>query len=331
MHGSKHSLLSSPSKKNVTIDSAPVMAEAIALWEGINESDTLLDPRNVAAVEKMRERTRADESDTPKNEYKSSETKTPAAARISKNAEFSSVIGEVLGNTHKDLWLLSGIDVKSRIKQWTPLHCCVIGFAVLHATGHSKSQNLCAKRALGNVPSSTIVSMSKVVSAAERGETGNLVTQVSKSLEKGLKGMCHAKGVVRRLKPSSELGADGQHASRCLDILYRGKHQDVISILLQNGAYVDSIDYRGRTPLMLAASCNLVDILSILLDNGADISKTDFIDGNTALHYAYATGSMAAASLLEERGANDASTNGKGRTPMDVAGLISAIGNSILD
>jgi ankyrin repeat protein len=75
---------------------------------------------------------------------------------------------------------------------------------------------------------------------------------------------------------------------------------------------------------MLAASCNLTDACGVLLDYGANINATD-LSGNTALHLAYAFGSMSSVMLLEEKGSRDGVLlddvpNNSNRTPSEEAG-----------
>jgi ankyrin repeat protein len=75
---------------------------------------------------------------------------------------------------------------------------------------------------------------------------------------------------------------------------------------------------------MYAAACNLLECLSLLLTGRSDVNRIDN-HGNTALHYAYAFGSMAAASLLEERGSDCSLENQQGRTPLSIAGVERAV------
>lgn len=93
---------------------------------------------------------------------------------------------------------------------------------------------------------------------------------------------------------------------------------------LQNFAYVDSLEFKCRTPLMLAAAFDLPAAVTLLCTAGADINLRD-LDGNTALHYAYACGSNKALSVLEDRGADSTIENMAGSTPFEVVGLISTI------
>jgi len=45
---------------------------------------------------------------------------------------------------------------------------------------------------------------------------------------------------------------------------------DIVKILVEHGAHVDSVDSEGYTPLFYAAQRNTIDMIQYLLDNGAD-------------------------------------------------------------
>ena len=72
---------------------------------------------------------------------------------------------------------------------------------------------------------------------------------------------------------------------------------------------------------MLAAMCNLPIAITMLLDEGADIQSTD-LDGNTALHLAYCCSASAAVSVLEARLADETAVNAIGRVPLECAGCV---------
>ena len=97
-------------------------------------------------------------------------------------------------------------------------------------------------------------------------------------------------------------------------------HGEVLSNILSNRGYVDSLDYKCRTPLMLAAGANLFDAVKLLIEGEADVNISD-IDGNTALHFAYGFGNASLAIYLEDHHADSDCKNLDGKTPLDMAGL----------
>lgn len=75
---------------------------------------------------------------------------------------------------------------------------------------------------------------------------------------------------------------------------------------------------------MLAAAFDLPAAVTLLCTAGAGVNMRD-LDGNTALHYAYACGSNHAVSVLEDRDADSNIENNEGKTSFEVAGLIGTI------
>jgi ankyrin repeat protein len=75
---------------------------------------------------------------------------------------------------------------------------------------------------------------------------------------------------------------------------------------------------------MYASAANLADCIPLLCLAKSDVNRIDSL-GNSALHYAYAFGSIAAASLLEEKGADSFLENHNDKTPLSVAGVPSAV------
>jgi len=59
----------------------------------------------------------------------------------------------------------------------------------------------------------------------------------------------------------------------------------IISILIEKGAIIDSINIMKNTPLIIAASHNNYDSVIELIRNGADVNKKN-VNGKTALHSA---------------------------------------------
>jgi ankyrin repeat protein len=106
--------------------------------------------------------------------------------------------------------------------------------------------------------------------------------------------------------------------SRGLLFATLSEHKDVLKILLDYGAEVDSRSSDGRTPLMLAASKGNKEIVNMLLQAGADPSLTDQ-SGVTAESTAAAKGFREIVELLHGRTASKPSS-----TPAIVSGSPSA-------
>lgn len=103
-----------------------------------------------------------------------------------------------------------------------------------------------------------------------------------------------------------------------------GGHAELVTILLDHGAHVDSRtrhatpDRARATALHWAAWAGRVEAATVLLDRGA---RTDLLDhaSLSPLHYACANGQAACAALLGERGADLARRDERGRTPLLLA------------
>jgi ankyrin repeat protein len=78
-------------------------------------------------------------------------------------------------------------------------------------------------------------------------------------------------------------------------------HPDVVKLLLDRGATVDSSNARGETPLMLAAGNNRTAVVRLLLERGADVSARDE-QQRTAAQHAQSHGARDALRLLTAKG-----------------------------
>ncbi|CAL8245626.1 unnamed protein product [Lota lota] len=113
--------------------------------------------------------------------------------------------------------------------------------------------------------------------------------------------------------------ADGEgYRSLHLAILYQ--HLAVAAYLMAKGQEVDSPDYNGQTPLMLAAQKIIgPEPTNFLIKNNASLSSVDKVNRNTALHCAVLAGNVDAADVLLEAGASVDAENINGHTPIDLA------------
>lgn len=97
---------------------------------------------------------------------------------------------------------------------------------------------------------------------------------------------------------------------------------DMVKVLIEDGkANVNQTRKLGLvSPLILAASMGYDDILEILLNNGADIDTS--IHGNeTALHYSSALGHLKSVEILLKKGAKVDYLNDLGETPLQLAAM----------
>jgi len=90
-------------------------------------------------------------------------------------------------------------------------------------------------------------------------------------------------------------------------------HENVVELLLRNGADVNRQDNCGVTALSLAARKSSVERVSMLLKYGASVSVTDN-EGMTALHVASANGNKVTVQLLLEKGASISAKDNMGMT-----------------
>ena len=97
-------------------------------------------------------------------------------------------------------------------------------------------------------------------------------------------------------------------------------HVEVVKLLLENGADVNTNNDIGISALMAASSKGFVKVVKLLLEKGADVNaKND--DNLTALIIASQTGHTEVAELLLEKGADVNAKNNDGYTALMAASL----------
>lgn len=96
-----------------------------------------------------------------------------------------------------------------------------------------------------------------------------------------------------------------------------GGTNEVIRLLIDHGADVNSRDFRQRTPLFLVGERSR-ESAEVLLNHGADICARDE-RGCTVLHYSAKQMSVKMVTWLCERGANVKWSNDNGETPLFMA------------
>lgn len=109
-----------------------------------------------------------------------------------------------------------------------------------------------------------------------------------------------------------ELNEDFVQAARKGDI-------ERLNYCLRKGAGIESTDRRyGATALMWAAHEGHTDIMNVLLNNGAKINSQQKL-GRTALWYSAQQGKLEAAKILIIHGADLYLASHDGKTPLDVS------------
>jgi len=166
----------------------------------------------------------------------------------------------------QELWLLDGIDAKSRKLRWTALHACLAGWAEREARSSSSSAagkpNLCARRALGLETSSAPSSPTRA-SAAAAGGGGNLFSETLQLL----------------LNNSAFCDAMDAHCRTPLMLAAAANLVVAIDLLVAAGADVSARDLDGRTALHIANSFGAASAVSSLEAHGADPELKDSVGG----------------------------------------------------
>ncbi|CAL1530419.1 unnamed protein product [Lymnaea stagnalis] len=112
---------------------------------------------------------------------------------------------------------------------------------------------------------------------------------------------------------------DGEGCS-CIHLASQFGHTAIVAYLIAKGQDVDMLDKTGMTPLMWSAHRVFgYDPTRLLLTFGATLNKVDKLHGNTALHWACASGNHVVIRLLLNKGADIHAFNFKNETPLDIA------------
>eukprot|EP00919_Chromeraceae_sp_WS-2016_P033014 GHVR01078058.1.p1 GENE.GHVR01078058.1~~GHVR01078058.1.p1 ORF type:complete len:993 (+),score=183.42 GHVR01078058.1:31-2979(+) len=93
---------------------------------------------------------------------------------------------------------------------------------------------------------------------------------------------------------------------------------DTVRILIENGAYVNFIDYNGYTAILYASLSNSVEIVKLLIQNNATIDYSNY-EGISALHLACSEGSVGVVKVLLDHNVDVNVVSKSGNTPLHYA------------
>ena len=88
---------------------------------------------------------------------------------------------------------------------------------------------------------------------------------------------------------------------------------DIVKLLVEYGAEIDTVDQNGYTPLMAAVSFGSAEIVEFLLNSKVNMDQQQGVGSLTALMLAVYNGQVEKVKLLVEYGANKNITNSDGK------------------
>ena len=148
----------------------------------------------------------------------------------------------------------------------------------------------------------------------------------NKQINTELRDSSESEGSEQIVKLLIETGADieseDQHGRTALHFAARNKDPELLRILLLAGANTEKADNFGRTPLMKAAYSCRESSVGLLLSHGASVSHLDLAGMNVlhlALRTAYLFQETGCVKQLLDAGADITVQDRTGMTPMDIA------------
>ncbi|KAM6219053.1 ankyrin repeat domain-containing protein 35 isoform 2-T2 [Rhynchocyon petersi] len=116
---------------------------------------------------------------------------------------------------------------------------------------------------------------------------------------------------------SSQVSVEKWHRrdQKLLEAVQRGDVGRVAALASRKSARPTKLDSHGQSPFHLAASKGLTECLTILLANGADINSKNE-DGSTALHLATISCQPQCVKVLLQHGANEDAVDADNRSPL---------------
>jgi len=98
-----------------------------------------------------------------------------------------------------------------------------------------------------------------------------------------------------------------------------GPNDEIVKLLLDNGANPDKTDIDGKTALMRACERGQNDTVKSLLDNDADTEVEEHAFGHTAIFFAVLEGNPGTVQLLVDAGSNPSKVDKDGENVLSWA------------
>ena len=148
----------------------------------------------------------------------------------------------------------------------------------------------------------------------------------------------HLIDVTRSDFPAILMAAEGQFWDLCIELIERGVdlnvknrqgysplhvfskqgHEELITLSLDNAAFVHRKDNKGRSPLYFAAEADKAAACVLLMTHNADPNSTT-VDKDSPMHCAARNGNASLAKTFIERGGYAHCENDNGETPITLA------------
>ncbi|XP_063983689.1 ankyrin repeat domain-containing protein 29 isoform X3 [Diachasmimorpha longicaudata] len=132
-----------------------------------------------------------------------------------------------------------------------------------------------------------------------------------------------ARGDAKRLRVLLESGrvhidCKDKTSTTALFFAAQGGFVDIVNLLIEHGATVDSCSIDGGTPLFVACQCGHLDVVESMIERGANVNA-HMKDGATALFIASQNGHVRILEVLLEHGAKTDAARTDGATPLWIA------------
>ncbi|TRX89494.1 hypothetical protein FHL15_009663 [Xylaria flabelliformis] len=125
----------------------------------------------------------------------------------------------------------------------------------------------------------------------------------------------HHEIVQLLIEKGADVESEDSYGYTPLHIAAENGHQEIVQLLIEKGANVESANRSRQTPLLKAVQSRHQEIMKLLIEKGANVESKDSY-GYAPLHIAAENGHQDIIKLLIEKGANVESRGSFSRTPL---------------